>query len=58
MILAEESSFIRDGAVHFIRVWTCCGNETWTITFKYDDLESASYSPVCRRCFSGALFFS
>ena len=58
MILAEESSFIRGGAVHFIRVWKCCDNKTWSVTFRYDDLEAASYTPFCKRCLSGSLFFS
>jgi hypothetical protein len=45
------------GKLEIFRSWECCGNR-WTKNFPYDDLEAASWTPVCPSCggFDGTLF--
>lgn len=52
-----ENLYEKDGTIYFKREWKCRGEE-WVLEFKYKDLEGAAYTPICKRCFSGALFVS
>lgn len=51
----KESSFVLEGQTYFSRSWACC-HRTWEHVFKWDDLDSASYWPICGRCLNGSLF--
>jgi hypothetical protein len=56
MTMVEES-YVKDDITYFKRVWKCCHHEWWHI-FKWDDLDAATYSPICRGCLNGSLFVS
>jgi hypothetical protein len=56
MHLTEES-FDVDGDTYFRRIWKCHHNE-WLEIFRWDDLDAASYHPVCGRCLGGPLLLS
>lgn len=56
MHLTEES-FEVDGEVFYKRTWRC-SHDSWIEIFKWDDLDAASYIPVCGRCLGGTLQFS
>ena len=56
-MMLDETSFEFNGLIYFKRVWKCSHNR-WEKTFLWNDIDAASYIPICERCLNGALQFS